>query len=290
VNFPIKASIIIWGIIMFSTAVIGFNGLKYLNIIAVPLMIAVSVIGLYMALSGSGMETIKAYLPTGDKLSMIDGINIVIGGFIVGAVLPADYTRYQKKRVDVLKSSFVGIFPIGLGLLVAGALFGIAAGTEDLTSIFIGLGIPVLGLVSLILTTWPANGANVYSAGLDAMKVLNLDDKYRAKVTVACGLIGTIVGSFEIIFYFETFLIYLGMIIAPFAGVMIADYWIIGKGKPENWIPRDGIHWIGMIALALGIVTSIFIPWAIPSVNGIVISMLSYLLLSKLTTNKAQQK
>lgn len=62
---------------------IGFNGLKYLNMIA--------------------------------------GIDMVIGGFILGAVLSADYTRYQKTRADVFKSSFVGILPIGVILLWAGA-------------------------------------------------------------------------------------------------------------------------------------------------------------------------
>lgn len=282
IDIPVKASIILWGIIMVSTAVVGFDGLKYLNYVAVPLMLAVTVVGLYIVVSGDGIGAIESYVPYDPEMTMIVGIDMVIGGFIVGAVLAADYTRYQRTKMDVLKSSFFGILPLGVGLLWAGAVFAIAAGTEDLTSIFIGLGIPVMGLLSLILSTWPANSGNVYSAGLDTMKVFRLRDEKRPIVTVICGLVGTIIGSFEIIFYFETFLIYLGIIIAPIAGVMMVDYFLIGKGKPENWAPTVGVNWTGILALAVGIIASLLIPVGIESVNGIIVSAVALLLLRKI--------
>jgi len=280
-NIPVPVSVIIWGVIMVLTAVVGFNGLKYINVIAVPAMIVVSIVGLYMVVSGDGMSIIKAYLPMGEPMSMLTGIDMVIGGFIVGAVLSADYTRYQRTRADVIKSSFLGIFPIGVVLLIIGAIFAIVAGTEDLTEIFIGLGIPVLGLLSLILSTWPANAANAYSAGLDAMKVLNAKDSKRPIVTLICGLVGTVIGSFEVIYYFEEFLIILCIIIAPFAGVMIADYWIVGKANPKNWAPVKNINWAGMISLVLGVVVSFVFPWGLAGINGVVVSLLAYLVLYK---------
>lgn len=282
IDIPVKASIILWGIIMFSTAAIGFNGLKILNIIAVPLMMAVTVVGLYIVMSGDGMSKIADFVPTDPSMTMGVGINMVIGGFIVGGVLSADYTRYQKTRADVFKSSFLGILPLGVILLWAGAVFAVVAGTEDLTQIFIGLGIPVLGLLSLILSTWPANSANVYSAGLDTLKIFRCKDDKRALVTVLCGVLGTVVGSFEIIYYFETFLTYLGIVIAPIAGVMMVDYFIIGKGKPENFAPTVGINWGGVIALVVGIVASLFIPVGIESVNGIIVSAVALLILRKI--------
>ena len=255
--------------------------LKILNIIAVPLMMAVTVVGLYIVMSGDGMSKIADFVPTDPSMTMGVGINMVIGGFIVGGVLSADYTRYQKTRADVFKSSFFGILPLGVILLWAGAVFAVVAGTEDLTQIFIGLGIPVLGLLSLILSTWPANSANVYSAGLDTLKIFRCKDDKRALVTILCGVLGTVVGSFEIIYYFETFLTYLGIVIAPIAGVMMVDYFIIGKGKPENFAPTVGINWGGVIALVIGIVASLFIPVGIESVNGIIVSAIALLILAK---------
>lgn len=279
IYIPVQVSVIIWGIVMFTTAAIGFDGLKIINIIAVPLMLAVSVVGVYMALSGS-VEPVKSFTKSA-SMSFIKGTDMVIGGFIVGAVLSADYTRYQKTRSDVLKSSFFGIFPIGVGLLWAGAILAVAAGTEDLTEIFIGLGIPFLGMISLILSTWPANAANAYSAGLDTMKVFNIKDKYRPAVTIVCGVLGTAVGSFQIIHHFETFLIYLGIVIAPFEGVIIADYWVIGKAKAANWAPVKNINWAGMIAPVSGVAASVWIKVGIASINGIIISFICYVILYK---------
>jgi cytosine permease len=97
-----------------------------------------------------------------------------------------------------------------------------------------------------------------------------------------CGLIGTVVGSFDAIFYFEEFLIWLCVIIAPFAGVMIADYWIIGKGKPENWAPTRNINWTGMVALLLGVVVSFTLTFGIIGINGPIVAMAAYLLLHKI--------
>ena len=111
--------------------------------------------------------------------------------------------------------------------------------------------------------------------------MFRLSDKYRIRITLICGLVGTIVGSFEIIFYFEQFLTYLGVVIAPFAGVMIIDYFVIGKGNPAKWAPTKGINWAGMIALAIGVVAGLVIPWGIVSFNGVIVSAMATLILRK---------
>ncbi|MCI8646323.1 MAG: cytosine permease [Firmicutes bacterium] len=281
IDIPVKVSIILWGIVMFATAVIGFNALKYVNMIAVPIMCVVTVAGLFIVLSGEGLDTLKQFVPASDNVTIISGLDMVIGGFIIGAVLSADYTRYQRTREDVFKASFIGILPVGVILLWAGAVFAIAAGSEDLTVIFIGLGIPVLGLLSLILSTWPANSSNAYSAGLGLIKVFRCSDKHRMKVTLISGIIGTVVGTFEIIYYFEQFLTYLGVVIAPFAGVMLVDYFLLGRGKSENWSPTKGVNWPGIIALAAGVAGGLLIPFGVVSVNSIIISAIVTIVVRK---------
>ncbi len=283
ISIPIPVSVIIWGVIMTSTAVFGFNGLKVLNIVAVPVMIVVVVVAVYIAISDTSSSVFWDYMPT-EKMGILVGIDVVLGGFIIGAITAADYTRYQRTRADVLKSSLIGIFPLGVLLLVAGALLAISVGSEDVTVIFVGIGIPVVGLVALILSTWPANAANAYGTGLDFMNVLKLDDKYRPVVAGICGVVGTVAGSFEIIFYFESFLIYLSAIITPIAGIMIADYWIIGKGKAENWKVKPGVNWIGIVSLAIGILGSLFITFGLASFNGAIISLVVYIVIYKLFT------
>ena len=83
VDIPVKVSIIVWGIVMFSTAAIGFNGLKYLNMIAVPIMCIVTVVGLFIVLSGDGIDVLREFMPATDNVAMIAGIDMIIGGFIL---------------------------------------------------------------------------------------------------------------------------------------------------------------------------------------------------------------
>ena len=61
----------------------------------------------------------------------------------------------------------------------------------------------------------------------------------------------------------------------------MVDYFIVGKGDPAKWAPTKGINWSGMIALAVGVVAGIVIPWGIVSVNGVIVSAIVTLILRK---------
>ncbi len=61
---------------------------------------------------------------------------------------------------------------------------------------------------------------------------------------------------------------------------MIADYWIIGKGKPENWYPVKGINWIGILSWAAGSVVALFFSFFSPALDGIIVCLISYLILN----------
>ena len=37
---------------------------------------------------------------------------------------------------------------------------------------------------------------------------------------------------------------------------VIADYFIVGKGKPENWHRIEGWNWVGVITWVIGVIVS----------------------------------
>ena len=51
----------------------------------------------------------------------------------------------------------------------------------------------------------------------------------------------------------------LSYVVCPIGGVIIADYWIVGKGKKENFRPEDGVNWAGVISWAAGTVIAYLI-------------------------------
>lgn len=94
-------------------------------------------------------------------------------------------------------------------------------------------------------------------------------------------------------------------LIPPLAGVLIASYWIVGKGKRENFSPRPGFSAVGVISFAIGAVFACitggtfvsfpglvealpFLNWPffVGPVNGIVVSLVLYVGLAKLTSAK----
>ena len=87
--------------------------------------------------------------------------------------------------------------------------------------------------------------------------------------------------------------------------MLIASYWIVGKGKRENFSPRPGFSAVGVISFAIGAVFACitggpfasfpglvealpFLNWPffVGPVNGIVVSLVLYVGLAKLTSAK----
>ena len=109
----IVVSSIVWGVIMLVTACAGFKGLKWLNYLAVPLLVVVCLYGLIAGIvRNDGGAAIAAYAPETSS-GMVFGISMVVASFALGGVISADYCRFAKSRGDVVKSSIAGVIPAG---------------------------------------------------------------------------------------------------------------------------------------------------------------------------------
>ena len=279
VSMPFWLSCIIWGGVMLFTAVYGFKFMKMLNYIAVPALVALCLYGMFYAINTKGFSTLTSYVPE-NTMPMSSAISIVIGLFAVGTVINADYSRYAKSRMDTAKATVLGVLPAAVLMIFIGAVMALAAGNYDITAVFASLGMPIISMLVLILATWTTNTGNAYTAGLAAMKVFNFKDELRPKVTLVCGVIGTIVAIAGLATVLESFITVLSSLVPPIAGIMIADYWIIGKGKPENWYPVKGINWIGILSWAAGSVVALFFSFFSPALDGIIVCLISYLILN----------
>ncbi|MPN40310.1 hypothetical protein SDC9_187846 [bioreactor metagenome] len=144
--------------------------------------------------------------------------------------------------------------------------------------VLIDVGLPIAGVAALILATWTTNSTNAYSSGLDLVMVFKISDNRRREVTIVAGLIGTILGAAGILDHVEGFLSFLSFLVCPIGGVMIADYWIIGKGKAENWHPVDGFNKIGIISWALAAVIAYLCKI---EYLGIAVGLIVYLVLER---------
>ena len=280
IDVPLSVSTFVWGIVMLTTAVYGFSAMGKLNIIAVPALLIVCIIGCFLAMKEHGTEALNVYVePT---MTFVQGVTLTTGFLAMQVTTAADITRYQTGRKNTLKATLWGTTPAGILMLVIGILMAKVAGQHDISLVLIDIGLPVLGTIVLILAAWTTNTSSVYLAGIDIVNVFNLKDDKRAMVTLIAGVLGTLLAVFGVMNQFEAFITWLGAAFSPMAGVLLADYWIISKGKPQNWKPREGFYWIGIIAWLLGFILNIFVTQGLVLVQSIALSGAAYIILYKI--------
>ena len=295
IQIPVWTSSVIWGVIMLTTASFRFNGIKKLNRFAVPLLLIVCLYTLVKELQNGGFAALQTHQVT-EPVRFVEVVGLTVGHFAVAGAISGDYCRFARSRKDVVKSSFLGVIPAGTAVLMLGAVLLITTGESNISVVLASSGLPVLALIALILTTWTTNVANAYSGGLSLAILLNQDEEKSRATTAIAGILGTILAAMGILNELKTFLSLLTALVPPLVGPMIADYWILHKGKVADFAVRPGIHGAGLAAYAAGALTAcitggIFArisflkcldyPFFIGPVNGIVVAIIVYLILQR---------
>ena len=289
---------IVWGTIMLVTACVGFKGLKWLNYIAVPALVVVCLYGIIASMvKNDGGAVIAAYNPQVSS-GLVFGMSMVVASFALGGLISADYCRFARSRGDVVKSSILGVIPAGLFMLLTGGVMSIVTGQYDISAILASLGVPFFGLIALVLATWTTNVTNAYSGGLALSNLLGFDESKFKLTTAIAGAVGTLLAAFGVLGKFQAFLSLMSAVLPPLAGVIIANYWIVSKGKRELFQIQEGVYAPGLISYLVGAFVACLtggtfaaflglawlnLPFFVGPVNGIIVSLVLYTVIVKAT-------
>ena len=271
---------------MLLTAVFGVGALEKLDKISIPLLMIIMLYGTFLAVRLYGTDSLRTEAV--QTMSFMGGVALSFNFTAVGTITAADYTRFQRSRKDTVKSVFYGVFPMGVITLVMGILLTKMSGQYDISMVLIDVGLPLLGITALVISTWTTNSTNAYSAGLNIVMALKLNDNRRREATLISGIIGIILCDLGILGHIEGVLSLLSYVVCPIGGVIIADYWIVGRGKKENFRPKDGVNWAGVISWAASAVIAYFIGIEF---TGILVGAAVYLVLERLipSTSRGEQ-
>lgn len=289
---------IVLGALMLVTAILGFDGVKWVNYIAAPLLFIICAYGLFASLSNTGMGTLTSYVPK-ESMGLVAGINIAVGFFAVGGATVGDFTRYARDRKGAVLSSIIGIWPPMVILLMMGAMLSVVKPESggDISQIMASMGLAGAALIALVLSTWSVNVGNAYSAGLAFAVIADKGDKGYRVSTIIAGILGIMLAVAGIMDYFQMFLTVLSAMIPALAGSMIADYWFVRKARPQNFKPLDGFSVPGLVSFIVGSIVALITggtfasvpalaffdhPFFLGPVNGIVVSIVLYVAVYKL--------
>lgn len=249
------------GLLMLVTAVIGFDGLRWLSTVAAPVLAAVCLYGVAASLVSEGsLAGLLGYVPLPDgAIGFLAGVNMAIGLFAFAGFTAGDIARFARTRRDAVLSCVAGVLPAALVALVTAASLAIVVGEGDVAVLMNSIGLPAVGLVALVLSAWTVNASNVYSAGLGFAVMLGRGESGSKMTTLVSGLAGIALALAGILGAFQLFLSFLSAAAPALSGALIADYWLVRKGHPGNLIAEDGFSIPGMCALvggfAVGLVT-----------------------------------
>lgn len=275
-SLNVSVVIVVGGLLMMSTALVGYRALDLLSKLSVPLMLVLIIASLFVILRENSWSEIISSRGTGDPVSLGLGISLTVSSFVVGAVIAPDVSRYSRSSVDTVVGAFVafaGVTPI---VLIIGSLLAMQVGTPDIVQIMIGLGWGVLALVLLMLAQWSSNDNNLYSAALALSAVFTRLQKWH--VTLIAGLIGIVLALAGLYDSFTGFLTVLGVFIPPMAGVIIVDYFLGGgrdryRSELQPSLPQIRIGamsaWVAGSAVALVTTYTPVVLTSISSVDGL---------------------
>lgn len=270
--------IIFWGVIMGVTAIYGVKAMSIVSYVAIPLMAALMIIVMIMAVREAGsLDAIRAITPS-SSMTITSAITIIVGTFASGGTQAGNWARFAKTGATAFIAGLLG-FLVGNGVMIfSGMLGGLVFHTGDLIELMISMGIVFWALIILTLNIWTTNNATAYAFGVAGAEMFNKNNKNPFIIGgIIIALIMAILGISN---YFLPMLNLLGTFVPPLGGVIIGDYFFVCKGK----IPRlEYVHFktwriAPIIAYILGCAAAYFggvFEIGMPALQGIIISMLA---------------
>jgi NCS1 family nucleobase:cation symporter-1 len=255
--------------------VLGFDTIMRLQT-GITVITGILTVVYFILVAGKVHWTTVSHLHSGSAAAFIGAIVFVMTGFGLGWVnTAADYSRYLPRRASsggvigwtTFGSAVAPVFLLGFGLLLAGSS----------PSLNTAINADPIGALTTILPTWYlfpfaivavlglVGGAvlDIYSSGLTLLAA-----GLRVPRYVAAMIDGTlmIAGTIYVVFFsrsfigpFEGFLITLGVPIAAWCGVMLADIAL----RRRDYADRDlydphgrygDVRWLSVALLVIGTV------------------------------------
>jgi cytosine permease len=273
------------GLLFTGTTYFGVKGLEYVSLPSVAVLVLVGLYAAWLNVDQAGgwsgflgLSAAKA-AASDAPLNFLQAVNLVIGSWVVGAIVMPEYTRFARKAWVAIAIPFIVLIIAQWFLQIIGALGGSVAGTHDFTTYLLAQGMVVggIGLIGMSLALWTTGDANLY---LPVIQTSSVFRRPQHVMTVICGLLGT---AFGLGMYqrFGDWINFLAGIVPPLIGPVIVDYYIVNRGRftaealerLPTWNPA------AFVAYALGAISTLYAPdWTVPALFGLLVSMLVYAL------------
>jgi NCS1 family nucleobase:cation symporter-1 len=281
-SFSLILVSVLFGIVQAIVAIVGYDSLKALSRVALPVKLAMFVY-LFVLLANQADPNFApgAVLSFPGKsgwnwVIFVAWFNAAAAGWLTMITDAADFCRYSRSRADMwigtLSASAIGTMISGsLGAYAAAATLGKIANPfviiAGISTSWITL---LLILVFIALDNWTINVLNLYTGGLSISNIFERLGRFWT--TLIASVVGIALSAIpDVLHSYLTYATLLGNFFSPIAGVLVFDYLILKRTRLD--VPAlftlDGRYryWGGfnLVAVVWTVLGFLFYMFAVPA-------------------------
>lgn len=268
------------GMLMTASAYFGIKSLTLISWIAVPMVGILGTVAMIMAIHRGDATLVEQFAKVNDgSLTIIAGAGLVIGSFVSGGTATPNFARFSKTATIGCIVTVVAFFLGNSLMFFFGASSSIYVGGNDIFEVMLNLNqiLFYLSVLVLGLNIWTTNDNALYSSGLGLSNIFGFSKKTMVMVA---GILGTITAVW-LYWNFCGWLNILNCTLPPIGAILIISYFLNRNDYLSDDVQIKEVNWASIIGVVLGAVVANLVNWGIPSINGMVVAAVCYLIGTK---------
>jgi cytosine permease len=258
------AYVIILSAVYTGLSLVGFSkGLTWVGRISIPLMTIVILIAAVAAIVhvGGANAILNAVPAQAGKASMIAMIALGTAKWIQGATVSPDITRFAKGSAAVYITTVAEFIVGNFGFNLLGIVLSLAVPTTNMGEAFTTVGVGALAALAVFVQGFPHEVNNLYTGSLAGRSALSVPRFY---VNVVAGVLVAALAYYGltqgVLKSFLGFLGDLAYVVPLIPGIMIADYFIVHRGRyPHRVKDAEAINWRAVAAFIVGLAINLYL-------------------------------
>jgi nucleobase:cation symporter-1, NCS1 family len=224
--------IVVAGIVTTLWAVLGHRFWKWVQRIAVTALLLLCCVMTYVLFSRYGWDQLTKISSKGSIPFMV-GLDLVIAMPMSWLPLVCDYSRFGKSTPAAFWGTWIGYFVVSSWMYVLGLSAALATGSATPESmvlqLMVGMGLALPAVIIVLFSTFTTTFLDIYSTAVSSLNIWPKLGERRG--SVFCGILGTALALVFPATAYESFLLFIGSVFCPLFGVVLADYFVLRKGK-----------------------------------------------------------
>lgn len=268
--------VILAGGCMTASAYFGIESLTVISYIAVPLVGILGTVAMVMAVSRGDGTIIDQFAASSGSLTVVGGAGLVIGSFVSGGTATPNFTRFAKDAKTGTLATVIAFFLGNSLMFFFGAIAYIFVGGNDIFEVMVRLNLFYLAVVVLGLNIWTTNDNALYTAGLG---LANIFHQKKKPMVLVSGVIGTVLS----VWLYNNFCDWLNVLnctLPPAGIILVLSYFTDPKAYEKGAEEKNpvNVNWFAVGGVILGAIVANVLHWGIPSINGMIVAALCYMI------------